>query len=78
MEHQALALVLILLIAVFITMFIIDGIPNMPFKEDYRSVVTASKPYLKDNKIAKEYKVSELSSMRRSCTATTRKSRIRR
>jgi cellulose synthase/poly-beta-1,6-N-acetylglucosamine synthase-like glycosyltransferase/spore germination protein YaaH/peptidoglycan/xylan/chitin deacetylase (PgdA/CDA1 family) len=37
-------------------MFIIDGIPNMPFKEDYRSVVTASKPYLKDNKIAKEYK----------------------
>ncbi|MBP7359457.1 MAG: glycosyltransferase [Prevotella sp.] len=46
----------ILLISVFIVMFIIDGIPNMPFKQDYRSVVSAQKPYLKDNKIAREYK----------------------
>ncbi len=46
----------ILLISVFIVMFIIDGIPNMPFKQDYRSVVTAQKPYLKDNRISREYK----------------------
>lgn len=37
-------------------MLIIDGIPNMPFHKDYRSVVTAQKPYLKNNKIAREYK----------------------
>lgn len=37
-------------------MFIIDRIPNMPFKQDYRSVVTAQKPFLKNNSIAREYK----------------------
>ena len=30
--------------------------PNLPFRQDYRSVVTASKPYLKENKLSKEYK----------------------
>src|SRR5574344_2190534 len=45
-----------LLVAVFITMFIIDSIPSLPFHQDYRSVVTASKPFLQENKYSKEYK----------------------
>lgn len=46
----------VILVAVFITMVIIDNMPNLPFRQDYRSVVTASKPYLKENKFSKEYK----------------------
>src|SRR5574344_2012009 len=45
-----------ILVAVFITMLIIDSIPSLPFRQDYRSAVTASRPYLKDNKLSKEYK----------------------
>lgn len=45
-----------ILIAVFITMLIIDRIPSFPFHQDYRSVVTASKPYLRENKYSREYK----------------------
>ncbi|GEN77649.1 polysaccharide deacetylase family protein [Chryseobacterium hagamense] len=30
--------------------------PKIPFKEDYKAVITASKPYLQENKISKEYK----------------------
>lgn len=45
-----------ILVAVFITMFIIEQNPSVPFKQDYKSVVTASKPYLKNNKLASEYK----------------------
>lgn len=45
-----------ILIAVFITMVVIDHLPNLPFKQDYRSVVTASRPFLQDNKYSKEYK----------------------
>ena len=45
-----------ILIAVFITMLIIDRIPNLPFHQDYRSAIAASKPYLQENKYSKEYK----------------------
>src|SRR5574344_1220927 len=45
-----------ILIAVFITMVVIDHLPNLPFKQDYRSVVTASRPFLQENKYSKEYK----------------------
>ncbi|WP_292010685.1 polysaccharide deacetylase family protein [Chryseobacterium sp.] len=30
--------------------------PGIPFKEDYKAVITAGKPYLQENKISKEYK----------------------
>nr|WP_302850473.1 polysaccharide deacetylase family protein [Chryseobacterium sp. SSA4.19] len=33
-----------------------DRSPKIPFKEDYKAVITASKPYLQENKISKEYK----------------------
>ncbi|KQT26106.1 glycosyl transferase family 2 [Chryseobacterium sp. Leaf405] len=33
-----------------------DKSPKVPFKEDYKAVITASKPYLQENKISKEYK----------------------
>jgi spore germination protein YaaH len=55
-SFRFIAFILILLVAVFITMLIVDNIPSMPFKQDYVSVVTASRPYLRDNKLAKEYK----------------------
>ncbi len=33
-----------------------DKNPKLPFREDYKAVMTASKPYLQENKISKEYK----------------------
>ena len=44
------ATIFILLLAVFITMFAMEGSPNLPFRHDYRSAMTASKPFMKDNK----------------------------
>lgn len=46
----------VILVAVFVTMLIIDNIPELPFRQDYRSVVTASRPFLRENKYSKEYK----------------------
>jgi len=34
----------------------LDKSPKIPFKEDYKAVITAGKPYLQENKISKEYK----------------------
>jgi hypothetical protein len=34
----------------------LDRSPKIPFKEDYKAVITANKPYLQENKISKEYK----------------------
>lgn len=45
-----------ILVAVFITMLIINHIPSLPFKQDYRSVVAANRPFLKENKYSREYK----------------------
>jgi len=45
-----------ILIAALITMLIIDKIPSLPFRQDYRSVVTASKPFMQETKLSKEYK----------------------
>lgn len=53
---RLLLFLLLLLVAIFITMFIVEKMPNMPLKQDYRSAVTAAHPYMKNNKIAKEYK----------------------
>ena len=33
----------------------LDRNPDLPFHEDYKAVITASKPYLQENKISKEY-----------------------
>ncbi|MBM6993038.1 MAG: glycosyltransferase [Prevotella sp.] len=45
-----------LLFAVFVVMLIMDRIPSMPFHEDYSTAIMASKPYMKGNRIAREYK----------------------
>ncbi|MDD4590182.1 MAG: glycosyltransferase [Parabacteroides sp.] len=45
-----------MLVAALIVMLIIDQIPNLPFRQDYRSAVTASKPFLQETKLSKEYK----------------------
>ena len=45
----------LLLLIVFIISFWIDRSPNIPFKEDYSSVIMAKKPYLKSNTLSNEY-----------------------
>ncbi len=45
-----------ILIAALIIMLIIDKSPSLPFRHDYRSVVTASKPFMQESKLSKEYK----------------------
>lgn len=45
-----------ILIAALIIMLFIDKSPSLPFRQDYRSVVTASKPFMQETKLSKEYK----------------------
>jgi peptidoglycan-N-acetylglucosamine deacetylase len=45
----------ILLASVLIMLFI-EKTPSVPFNEDYKSIVTASKPLLQETKLSKEYK----------------------
>lgn len=45
-----------ILIAALVLTIVIDHVPNLPFKQDYKSVVTASKPFLQENKISRKYK----------------------
>jgi len=42
-----------ILIAALIIMLIIDKSPSLPFRHDYRSVVTASKPFMQESKLSK-------------------------
>ncbi|MDD3911263.1 MAG: glycosyltransferase [Bacteroidales bacterium] len=44
-----------LLVAVFIAMFIIDHIPSLPFDQDYKKAVLATRPFLQETKYSKEY-----------------------
>ena len=53
---RVLITIAILLGVVFLAMFALEGSPQMPFRHDYRSVVSASEPLLKDNKRAEVYK----------------------
>ena len=48
--------IIVLLFIVFITMFALEGSPNMPFRHDYRGVMTASKPLMRDTKLTKAYR----------------------
>ncbi len=52
------ATIIVLLLIVFVTMFVMEGSPNMPFRHDYRSAMTASKPFMKDNKAATTYRAT--------------------
>lgn len=45
-----------LLLIVFITMFFMEGSPNMPFRHDYRGVMSGSKPFIRDIKLTKTYR----------------------
>lgn len=53
---RVIVFIAVILIAVFITMFIIDNIPSVPFRQDFRSAMTASKPFLQETKYSREYK----------------------
>ena len=44
-----------LLVAVFVVMLVVEKSPAMPFHEDYSSAVMAKKPYMKGNRISREY-----------------------
>ncbi|MDQ0780633.1 polysaccharide deacetylase family protein [Chryseobacterium sp. W4I1] len=48
--------VAVLLILALGLMMKMEKSPKIPFKEDYKAVITANKPYLQENKISKEYK----------------------
>jgi hypothetical protein len=52
-----------------------DRSPKIPFKEDYKAVITASKPYLQENRISKEYKGSEVSFPKKQCIPILLKSK---
>jgi len=45
-----------LLVLAVIIMLIIDRSPSIPYRQDYESVITASKPFLQETKLSKEYK----------------------
>ncbi|MFA6873434.1 MAG: glycosyl hydrolase family 18 protein, partial [Bacteroidaceae bacterium] len=45
-----------ILFTALIIMLIIDKSPNLPFKQDYKSVITASRPFMQETKLSKEYK----------------------
>ncbi len=47
--------IFLLLFAALALMMNLDRNPKLPFKEDYKAVITADKPYLQENKISKEY-----------------------
>lgn len=46
----------LLLFVALVVMLIIDRIPDLPFRQDFRSVVTASRPFLQETRLSKEYK----------------------
>ena len=45
----------ILIFALILTL-VMDRMPNVPFKRDYRGVITASKPFMEESKLSKAYK----------------------
>ncbi len=50
------ATIVILLMLVFVTMFFLEGNPSMPFRHDYRSVMSGSKPFMHETKLTKSYR----------------------
>lgn len=48
--------VFLLLFAIFLTTLFIDKYPSIPLKPDYKSAVTATKPFMQETKISREYK----------------------
>ena len=47
---------LFLLLASLLLMMKFDKTPKIPFHQDYKSIITATKPFLQENKLSKEYK----------------------
>ncbi len=50
------ATLIALLLIVFVIMFFMEGSPGMPFRHDYRGVMSASKPLMRDTKLSKTYR----------------------
>lgn len=48
--------IFILFIAAVIIMLYIDKKPELPYRKNYRSIITASKPFLQETKLSKQYR----------------------
>lgn len=55
-SFRILLLIVVLFAATFVTMLLIDNTSFTPFKKDFSNAVMANKPYLRNNKLSKEYK----------------------
>lgn len=55
-SFRILLLIMVLFAATFVTMFLLDNTSFTPFKKDFSSAVMANKPYLRNNKLSREYK----------------------
>ena len=53
---RTISFILILLVAALVVMLFIEKNPRLPFNRNYRSIISASKPYLQENKLSKEYR----------------------
>lgn len=49
-------LVVLLFLAIFVSMLVLERSPNLPFKGDYKEVISAQKPFLKQTKFTNDYK----------------------
>lgn len=53
---RAIIFTALLLLSSLLVMMMFDRTPKIPFKQDYKSVITANKPFLQENNLSKEYK----------------------
>ena len=53
---RLLAVLGVILLAALIVMLIIDIAPKVPYRQNYKNIVSANKPYLQETKLSKEYK----------------------
>lgn len=53
---RVILLIIILLIITFLLALVIDKKPPLPLRPDYKGMMTASKPFMRDNNLSKEYK----------------------
>ena len=53
---RVLAVFAAVLVAALVIMLLIDKTPAVPYKQNYKNIVSADKPYFQETKISKEYK----------------------
>ena len=53
---RVLAVFAAILVTALVIMLLIDKTPAVPYKQSYKNIVSADKPYFQETKISKEYK----------------------